>query len=182
MMHASHINPDTELKALLDGQITVGMSGGKTEKVTVYSDWERPTNGLPADFIVIYVNGNIEGVGAKVDYASGYLLVSLYSKLNDDGSVKANRVKKILEQFDTEYHLFLQGACCHGGLIYSSEGFNVNTPPSLRVIDPAGKKQLHHTNLLDLGVTTEAEWIDFRGGQCYYCDSPGTIYQVDFEL
>ena len=101
MMHASHINPDTELKALLDGQITVGMSGGKTEKVTVYSDWERPTNGLPADFIVIYVNGNIEGVGAKVDYASGYLLVSLYSKLNDDGSVKANRVKKILEQFDT---------------------------------------------------------------------------------
>ena len=88
----------------------------------------------------------------------------------------------ILEQFDTEYHLFLQGACCHGGLIYSSEGFNVNTPPSLRVIDPAGKKQLHHTNLLDLGVTTEAEWIDFRGGQCYYCDSPGTIYQVDFEL
>ena len=101
MMHASHINPDTELKALLDGQITVGMSGGKTEKVTVYSDWERPTNGLPADFIVIYVNGNIEGVGAKVDYASGYLLVSLYSKLNADGSVKANRVTTILDQFDT---------------------------------------------------------------------------------
>lgn len=88
----------------------------------------------------------------------------------------------ILDQFDTEYHLFLQGACCHEGLIYSSEGFNVDTPPSLRVIDPAGKKQLHHTNLLDLGVTTEAEWIDFRSGQCYYCDAHGTIYKVDFEL
>lgn len=88
----------------------------------------------------------------------------------------------ILDHFDTEYHLYLQGACCHDGLIYSSEGFNAEIPPALRVIDPVQRKQIHHINLPDLGIFTEAEWIDFRKGICYYCDSKGNVYRVDFEL
>ena len=35
-----------------------------------------------------------------VEYANGYVAVSLYCKLNDDGTVKKNRVTKILRQFD----------------------------------------------------------------------------------
>lgn len=99
MIHPSHIQPDVELRDYLTGQITVG-TGTAAEEVKVYSDWERPTNQLPTDFVVIYINGDIEGVGMDTNYARGSLMVSLYCKLNDDGSVKKNRVKKILEQFD----------------------------------------------------------------------------------
>jgi hypothetical protein len=88
----------------------------------------------------------------------------------------------ILSRFDTEYHLFIQGACCHGGRIYSSEGFNKDIPPALRVIDPAAGKQLCHTDLTTLGYEIEAEWIDFRNGICYYSDAHGQIYEADFEL
>lgn len=88
----------------------------------------------------------------------------------------------LLDSFDTEYHLFIQGACCEGGRIYSSEGFNEKVHPSLRVIDPAEKKQLLHVDLTTLGEVGEAEWIDFRGGRCCYSDGDGKVFLVDFEM
>ena len=88
----------------------------------------------------------------------------------------------ILSYFDTEYHLYIQGACCHGGLIYSSEGFNEKIPPALRVIDPAKKKQIRHMHLPDYGYTVEAEWIEFYGRKCYYSDAHGQTFLVDFDL
>lgn len=100
MFHPSSIEPDVELRDFLRGKIVVGLAGGGTQRVTVYSDWERPTNGLPDDFIVIYLNGDVEGIGMENDYARGYLMVGMYSRMNDDGSVKKNRVKKLLAQFD----------------------------------------------------------------------------------
>lgn len=101
MFHPSSIQPDIELRDFLMGKISVGMSGGRTQAVKVYSDWEHPTNELPTDFITVYMNGDTRGIGMDTNYADGYIMVSLYSKLNDDGSVKKQRVKKILEQFDT---------------------------------------------------------------------------------
>ncbi len=86
----------------------------------------------------------------------------------------------ILSYFDTPYHLYIQGACCHNGLIYSSEGFDANIPPSLRIIDPAAKCQLEHANLADLGYPTEAEWLDFLGERCYYSDCVGDLFEVTF--
>ena len=84
----------------------------------------------------------------------------------------------IRQYFDTDYHLYIQGACCHNGLIYSSEGFNAEIKPSLRVIDPAAKRQLVCVNLAELGYPSEAEWIDFRGDVCYYSDGFGQIFRV----
>ena len=46
------------------------------------------------------MNGDTVGVGMDTPFARGNIMVSLYCKMNDDGSVKKNRVKKILEQFD----------------------------------------------------------------------------------
>lgn len=86
----------------------------------------------------------------------------------------------ILDYFDTDYHLYIQGACCHAGKIYSSEGFNEKIPPYLRVIDPAGKRQLQQINLVELGYPVEAEWIDFRRDICYYSDAKGKVFRVDF--
>lgn len=99
-MKPSNIEPDAELRDFLRGKISVGLSGGGTQEVAVYSDWERPTNELPSDFLVVYMNGAIEGVSMDTPFAKGYIAVSLYSKLNDDGSVKRNRVKRILSQFE----------------------------------------------------------------------------------
>lgn len=100
MIHPAHIQPDIELRDYLKGQIFVG-TAPNAKAVTVYADWERPTNEVPTDFIVIFINGDIGGVGMDTPFARGYIMVSLYCKLNDDGSVKKSRVSKILEQFDT---------------------------------------------------------------------------------
>lgn len=100
MIRPSSIKPDVELRDSLHNKIRVGLAGGGSQMVTVYGDWERPTNMLPDDFIVIYKNGDIEGIGMENTFARGYIMVGLYCKLNDDGSVKKNRVEKLLHQLD----------------------------------------------------------------------------------
>ena len=85
----------------------------------------------------------------------------------------------ILDCFDTEYHNFIQGGCCGGGLIWSSEGFDGS--PALRVIDPIGRQQLDMADLAQLGFSREAEFIDFYGGDCYYSDAAGNVYRVEFD-
>ena len=100
MIIPSSIQPDIELREFLQNKVRVGLAGGGSQMVTVYGDWERPTNELPDDFIVIYLNGDVSGVGMDANYANGYIMVGLYCKMNDDGSVKKNRVSKILAQFD----------------------------------------------------------------------------------
>ena len=95
------MHPDVELRESLQGQISVGLPSGATRVVTVYGDWEKPTNEVPEDFLIVMNNGTIGGVGMDIDYATGYVAVSLYCKLNDDGTVKKNRITKILQQFDS---------------------------------------------------------------------------------
>ena len=98
MVHPSSIHPDHELRDFLQGKVVVGENA---KPVPVYGNWERPTNGVPDDFVVIMLNGNPGGLGLNIDYAKGYLMVCLYCKLNSDGSVKENRVTNILKEFDT---------------------------------------------------------------------------------
>lgn len=86
----------------------------------------------------------------------------------------------ILSQFDTEYHHYIQGACCHEGKIYSTEGFDETIHPAIRIISPAEQRQLLHIDLADLGYPKEAEWIDFRNGKCYYSDAHGKVYRLVF--
>lgn len=100
MIRPSDIHPDVELREFLQGQIHVGLPDGGTKDVTVFGDWEKPTNGVPDDFLIIMNNGDVGGVGMDTNFARGYMAVSLYSKLNEDGTVKKNRITKILEQFD----------------------------------------------------------------------------------
>lgn len=101
MIKPSDIHPDVELKEFLTGKIQVGLPGGTSANVTVFGDWEKPTNEVPNDFLLVMNNGDIGGVGMQVDFAQGYVAVSLYCKLNDDGTVKKNRITKILNQFDS---------------------------------------------------------------------------------
>lgn len=86
----------------------------------------------------------------------------------------------ILASFDAPYHLYMQGACCEDGRIWSSEGFgfHADIPPVLRVIDPAEQRQIAYCNLAELGYAGEAEWIGFHRGRCYYSDGNGALFSV----
>lgn len=128
MIRPSDINPDVELRDFLTGKINVGLSDGSTAPVTVYGDWEKPTNEVPDDFILVMINGTAGGVGTGVDYAEGYLAVSLYSKLNDNGTVKKNRVKKILRQFDD---IIERTKTAHFFFRYASPQYITPTTPNI---------------------------------------------------
>jgi len=91
------------------------------------------------------------------------------------------RLKKedIIEYFDCPYHYYIQGATCHNGKIYSTEGFNNDreNAPAIRIIDLDKKEQIFYVNLLDMGITEEPEFIDFADdGTCYYSDANGLLY------
>ncbi len=87
----------------------------------------------------------------------------------------------IISYFDTDYHHYIQGACVHGGLIYSTEGFNATIRPAIRVIDPKAQRQLYHLDLVEHGETDEAEWIDFMGERCIYSNAHGMIFDIKFD-
>lgn len=90
--------------------------------------------------------------------------------------------KDILTHFDCDYHDYVQGGCCHGGRIYSVEGFHADGkhPPAIRVIDTVEGRELICERLADHGCTVEPECIDFCGDSCYYSDAHGALYTIDF--
>ena len=88
----------------------------------------------------------------------------------------------ILSQFDCPYHDYVQGACCHGGKIYSVEGFHADGkhPPAMRVIDTVAGVQERYVDLVAHNCLIEPECIDFLGDVCCYSDAHGVLYTVDF--
>lgn len=88
--------------------------------------------------------------------------------------LNASDIKK---HFVCPAHHYIQGACCHGGKIYSLEGFK-NTP-ALRIIDPERGEQEAVYFFSDYGVIEETEFIDFYGNTCYYSDCRGGLYIIE---
>lgn len=88
----------------------------------------------------------------------------------------------ILSQFDCPYHDYVQGACCHGGKIYSVEGFHADGkhPPAMRVIDTVAGVQERYVDLVAHNCLIEPECIDFLEDVCWYSDAHGVLYTVDF--
>ena len=84
-------------------------------------------------------------------------------------------------QFDTLYHNYIQGATCHGGKVYSVEGFHENIHPAVRVIDTEEGRQLLYNDFFLSGQPKEAEFIDFYRGRCIYSDAEGNIFELIFE-
>ena len=91
-------------------------------------------------------------------------------------------IHDIKDQFDVEYHHYVQGACTHKGKIYSVEGFtnNEKNPPALRIINTKTKQQELCVMFADLGMSIEAEMIDFKNDVCYYSDVKGNLYIIEF--
>lgn len=108
--------------------IHVGLSDGGQRTIAVFGDWEKPTNEVPDDFLIIMNNGDVGGLGMDINYANGYIAVSLYCKLNDDGTVKKNRITKILEQFDSIIERFCSANYFYR---YASPQFITPTTPNI---------------------------------------------------
>lgn len=98
-MKASEIAADKELQELLKDKITVVTDNGPAV-VEVYRDGDRPTAGVADDFVQIEYNGPVESVTEDMGMLRGDLMVTLYCKMFSDGTVKLNRINKILEQFE----------------------------------------------------------------------------------
>lgn len=119
-MKASQLKPDIELQGLLKGKISVG----STEKVAIYTNGERSGAKTPDDFIDISYSGSLRFVDTPMSYIKGYLSVSLFVKLNPDGTTKTNRIAKILSQLDD---LINRKASEHYYYEYMSEDFMTPT-------------------------------------------------------
>lgn len=89
----------------------------------------------------------------------------------------------IESQFDESYVNYMQGAICVDGLLYSVEGFNHPNDrgrPALRVFDTNRQKQVFFADLVEYGLLSEPEWIDYSGDCLYYADHAGNVYRLQF--
>ena len=88
----------------------------------------------------------------------------------------------IKRQFDCPYHRYVQGGCFRDGKVYSLEGFGLGAKnvAAIRIIDTVSGKQILHEEFFDYGLTNEPELIDFYGDTCYYSDSHGNLYILEF--
>lgn len=77
----------------------------------------------------------------------------------------------ILDSWVTEYHHYIQGACCHNGLLYATNGITNGSgtyAPTVRVIDPTSHQEIATFHVAADGITDEAECIDFYEGKLHY--------------
>ncbi len=83
--------------------------------------------------------------------------------------------------FDCEYHKGIQGACCHGGKIYSVEGgcCGHTGTAALRIINPEKKAEEAYVSFIDNSIFDEPEGIDFDGEDCYYVAGHGDLYLLE---
>jgi len=90
----------------------------------------------------------------------------------------------IEQQFETPYMHYMQGACCHDGIVYSVEGFTYPKSqqiPTLRVIDTNRKMEVFTADLTQHGLLQEPEFIDVYNGKVYYSDNAGAAFQFLFQ-
>lgn len=87
----------------------------------------------------------------------------------------------IRDQFDCPYQNYIQGVCCHNGVIYSLEGLaKCPEAHAVALISVEQKKELHRASFFEQGLTVEPELIDFKGDICYYADNFGNLYTLEF--
>ena len=90
---------------------------------------------------------------------------------------------QIEEQFDECYVNYVQGACCHNGIVYSVEGFDLPNDcarPAIHIFDTNAKKLVLEADLEHLGLTREPEFIAVFDGKVYYSDCTNCLFQIRF--
>lgn len=96
----SEIRPDLALKSVLDNQIMLQKSATESAVVKVYAQGERPSTKLDDEFVEILFNGAVRSKTKPIGLVRGALLVAIYVKSYEDGSVFQYRVDSILKQLE----------------------------------------------------------------------------------
>ena len=149
------------------------------------SYWPPASEARPyGNFIVDQENGYIY---VFVMYSSQKLTYWYRFKLPDitDGvwndtygcPVKTLEISDIVDQWTTPLQNYIQGACVHNGLIWSTEGFTATSGTNvarMRIIDPYRQSQIAVFNFYADGDPFEPEFIDFYKDTCYY----GSVNQM----
>lgn len=126
MTNIAEIQPDVELKKLLEGFITVHTSLNSFYRVSVYAQAERPDTGLNDAFIDILNNGVTTAmVQNPMGIFTGNLSVNIYCKLGSKATVKRNRTMDIISQIEREVQNRRSGR-----YFFSIDPYNVITQPT----------------------------------------------------
>jgi len=88
----------------------------------------------------------------------------------------------VTSMFDAPYSRYIQGACCHGGMVYSVEGFSdEKNPAKMQIVDLNTEKLYAVLDLYAMGLTHEPEFVNVHEGILYYSDAQGQLIRFDFE-
>lgn len=99
-MNISEINPDAQLKSLLEGKVYVQISAEDSRLVQVYKQGERPNIEIPEEYLEILQNGPIRSKTLQMGVLEGALALAVSIKSNDDGTVKLNRLNSVIRQIE----------------------------------------------------------------------------------
>ena len=128
MINIADVQPDAELKKMLDGRIVIHTSDTDTATLKVYQHDERPNTELPDDFIDIMINGIVSSLTHPLGVFKGSVAVSVYCRTNSNGSVKRYRVSEIISQLDG-----LIKYVKSGDFFFNLNPDNIITPTSINV-------------------------------------------------
>lgn len=129
-MRLSEINPVDALKTVLVEQLTE----------TIYVG-NKPTSGLPNEYIDLYQNGGVNTNFSKMGMVKGFVLISINVKLMSNGSRNVNKEKLILGKFD---ELFSNNKTV------VKDGYTFSLEPNNMVYGGGGIYEGYSTKLINL--------------------------------
>ena len=127
-MRPSEIRPDLALKTLLDGQIVLRKSATESVVIDVYAQGERPNTGLASEFVEILFNGAVRSLTKPIGVLRGNVVVSVYVKSYEDGSVFQYRVDSIMKQIEEKV-----STASSGDYFFEINPDNIITPTTTNI-------------------------------------------------
>lgn len=127
-MRPSDIRPDLALKGLLEGNITLQRSETEFADIRVYAQGERPNNGLDSEFVEVLLNGSVRSVTKPIGVLRGSLVLAVYVKAYEDGSVFQYRVDSLLKLIEEKV-----SSVTARGYFFELNPDNIITPTTVNV-------------------------------------------------
>lgn len=127
-MRPSEIRPDLALKSLLEGQIVLRKSATESVVIDVYAQGERPNTGLASEFVEILFNGSVRSLTKPIGVLRGNVVVSVYVKSYEDGSVFQYRVDSIMKQIEEKV-----SSASSGDYFFEINPDNIITPTTTNI-------------------------------------------------
>lgn len=127
-MRPSEIRPDLALKSLLEGQIVLRKSATESVVINVYAQGERPNTGLASEFVEILFNGAVRSLTKPIGVLRGNVVVSVYVKSYEDGSVFQYRVDSIMKQIEEKV-----SSASSGDYFFEINPDNIITPTTTNI-------------------------------------------------